>query len=83
MQTTNYQISMDNSNDTGLAGLGESIAGLSDAVKEFSAAIDRCTYVDWRGYEYNYVRQERIIGPAQLPEDFEEYQDLDDLRRDE
>ena len=56
---------------------------LLDALDEFreTAAFGSITYVDFRGYEVDAIRHERVIGPAELPDDFEDHVDLDDLRR--
>lgn len=58
--------------------LGGAIGGLTEAIGELNetATFGNVTYIDFRGYEVDALRRERIIGPAPLPDDFEEYRDV-------
>ena len=61
-----------------LTDLSDAINGLTEATKQLneSMAFGNVTYIDFRGYEVDALRRERIIGPAPLPDDFEECRDI-------
>ena len=58
--------------------LPDAVKGLTEATRELNktTSFGSVTYIDFRGYEVDAFRRERIIGPAPLPDDFEQYRDV-------
>lgn len=61
-----------------LTNLSDAINDLTEATRQLNEATEfgKITYIDFRGYEVDALRNERVIGPAPLPDDFEECRDV-------